>query len=79
MFGEYRRLFLEACRGLERDADLARNDMHMQVEHDLPASRLVELPNGEAVGGKRLHGRAANGLHPFDQLGQIVRLDVEEP
>ena len=63
MFGEDRRLLLEACRGLERDADLARNDMHMQVEHDLPARRLVELLNGEAVGGKRLHGRAADRLH----------------
>jgi hypothetical protein len=49
--------------GLERHALVAGHDVDVGVEHHLPAGRLVELLDGNAVGCKRLHGGARHLLH----------------
>ena len=51
--------------------------MDVQVKHHLAAGRLVELLDGEAVGGKDRHRRARDRLRRLDQMGEIVRRDVE--
>ena len=55
VFGQHVGLFLFARRRLHRHAALARDDVHMQVEHHLSAGAFVELLHGDAVGGKRRH------------------------
>ena len=62
LVGQHRRLLLDACRRLQRHAVLARNDVDMQVKHHLAAGGLVELLNGETVGGKHRHGRPRDRL-----------------
>ncbi len=49
----------------------------MQVKHHLAAGRLVELLNGEPVGGKYLHRRLRDLLGRLDEIGEIVRRDIE--
>jgi len=49
-----------------------------RLEHDLAAGRLVELLNGEAVGGKDLHRRSRDLLRCADEMSEIIGLDVEK-
>ena len=50
----------------------------MQVEHHLAAGALVELLDGDAVGGKHLHGGVGDLLRRHRNGGEIVGLDVEQ-
>ena len=52
--------------------------MNVQVKHHLAAGRLVELLDGETVGGKDRHRRARDLLRHLDEMGEIVRRDVED-
>ena len=49
----------------------------MQVKYQLPAGRLVELLNGQAVGGKDRHRRPRNLLRRLDEMREIVGFDIE--
>lgn len=50
MFGQHVRLFLFAGRRLHGHAGLARDNVEVQVEHDLAAGALIELLDRDAVG-----------------------------
>jgi cell pole-organizing protein PopZ len=75
---KYRRIFLERRRWFERNPDLPRNDVDVQMEHHLTAGRLVELLDGDPVGGKCFHRGARDGLRRLDEFGELVGGDVED-
>ena len=52
--------------------------MKVQVKHHLAAGRLVELLDGETVGGEDRHRRARDRLRHLDEMGEIVGRDVED-
>ena len=57
--------FSMVARRLQRHAVETRDDVEMEMEHDLAAGRLVELLDGHAGSGERLHHGAAERLHRF--------------
>src|SRR5438445_2187051 len=57
---------------------MARHDVHVQVEHDLPPGGLVELLHGDAVGVEGLHGGGGDLVGGARDVGIIVGRDVED-
>src|SRR5271166_3449268 len=77
LFGEYLRCFFHAGGRLQRDAKLARNDVYVEVEHDLAAGAFIELLNRDAVGRESLHARLGDLLRHPDDVSEIVGKNVE--
>ena len=71
------RIFLAARRGQEQYAVHAWLDVDVQVKHDLPAGRLVELLDGDAVGLERFHACGCDLVRGARDMGEIIRRDVE--
>ena len=83
--GQFRRIvfqhldvFLPARRRQQRDAVMARHHVHVQVEHDLPASGLAELLHGDVVGLEGLDGGGGDNLGSARDIGIIIGGDIED-
>ena len=57
---------LKLAGGFNATPILAWDDVEVQVKHHLAAGRLVELLDGDAVGGKHRHRRARDRLRRLD-------------
>src|SRR6185436_13544534 len=75
--GQHLRLRHLAGRRGERYGFRARHDVEMQMEHHLPAGRLVELLQGDAGGAERLHGSSCHLLHRLHAGGELSRARVQ--
>ena len=77
VFGEDLRLFLLARRWLHGNAGLARDDVNMQMEHDLSAGALIELLYRDAVGPECLYGGFGDLLGYLHHMREIIGTDIE--
>jgi len=64
--------------GLDRDALFDRHDVEMEVEHGLAGGRAVELLDQHSVGAHGLLDLGCELLHHSHELGERLRLDVEQ-
>ena len=69
---------LRLAGGSMRDAVVARQHVHVQMEHDLSAGGLVELLDGDAVGLEGLHRGGRDLVRGAGDMGVILGGDVED-
>ena len=69
---------LRLAGGSMRNAVVARQHVHVQMEDDLSAGGLVELLHGDAVGLERLHRGGRDLVGAARDMGVIVGRDVED-
>ena len=78
LIGQHRIILLDARRRLERETGLARHDVDMQVEHDLPAGGLGELLQGDALGIEDRHGGFRDLLCNLHHMGKDLGIGIDD-